>query len=227
MDNKALQGLAICLLIGLIAGGIVGYVMAPKDTAASPTVDKSAINMSSTDPGKKMALYQDMRKLWSDHVIWTREYIVAFEDGSQGAAQAAERLLKNQVDLGNAIVPYYGKAAGDNLTALLKEHILLAVDILDAAKSGNKTKYADANASWYKNADALATFLSGANPAWKKQDLTDMLYNHLNLTTQEAVAHLQKNYADDVKAFDAVYNEMMGMSDALAAGIIKQFPDKF
>ena len=62
MDNKALQGLAICLLIGLVAGAVVGYTVAPKDTAAVPTVSKSAINTSTGDFGKKLALYQDMRK---------------------------------------------------------------------------------------------------------------------------------------------------------------------
>ena len=227
MDNKALQGLAICLLIGLIAGGIVGYVMAPKDTAASPTVDKSAVNMSSADSGKKMALYQNMSKLWSEHVIWTREYVIAFLDGKPEVPQVAERLLRNQADIGNAIVPYYGKAAGDQLGALLKEHILVAVDLLDAAKSGNQTKYKDADARWHKNAVDMATFLGKANPNWNTSDIVSMLNNHLNLTTQEAVAHMKKNYAEDIRLFDEIYNQILGMSDQISAGIIKQFPEKF
>lgn len=217
MKHRSLQGLAVCLIIGLIAGIIVGYAVAPKNAATA-----SSVNFN-----KKQALYQDMRKLWSDHVIWTREYIVAFEDGSPGAPQAADRLLKNQEDLGNAIVPYYGKAAGDNLTALLKEHILISFDLLDTVKSGNQTKFNETNASWYKNADDLATFLNNLNPNWKKQDLVTMLDDHMNLTIQEAVYHLNKDYVSDVKEFDMVYDEIMSMSDALSAGIIKQFPGQF
>ena len=227
MDNKALQVLAVCLLVGLIVGGVVGYVVAPKDSAAVPTITKSAINTSAVDISKTQTLYQDMRKLWSDHVIWTREYVIASLDNRPEAPKVAERLLKNQEEIGNAIVPYYGKAAGDQLGALLKEHILVAVDLLDAAKTNNTTKFNDANTRWHKNAADLATFLSGANPNWKTQEIVSMLNNHLNLTTQEAVAHLNKNYDEDIRLFDAIYNQIMGMSDEISAGIVKQYPEKF
>jgi hypothetical protein len=227
MDNKALQGLAVCLLIGLIAGAIIGYSIAPKNSEAATTVDKSAINTTTDDFGKKLALYQDMRKLWSEHVMWTREYVIAFLDNKSETPQVAQRLLKNQEDIGNAIVPYYGKAAGDQLGSLLKEHILVAVDLLDAAKSGNQTKYQDADARWHKNAQDLAAFLGKANPNWNTTDIVEMLNMHLNLTTQEAVAHMQKDYVKDIGLFDQIYNQILGMSDQISAGIIKQFPDKF
>lgn len=227
MDNKALQGLAICLIIGLIAGGIIGYASAPKNAESTPATTKSAMNTSADSFEKKLALYQDMRKLWSEHVIWTREYVIASLDDQPSAPYVAQRLLKNQEDIGNAIVPYYGQAAGDQFGALLKEHILVAVDLLDAAKTGNQTKYQDADARWRKNAADLATFLSSANPNWNTTDIVEMLNMHLNLTAQEAVAHMQKDYAKDIGLFDQIYNQILGMSDQISAGIIKQFPDKF
>ncbi|HEY3274222.1 MAG TPA: hypothetical protein VGJ92_10695 [Methanocella sp.] len=227
MDNKTLQWLAVCLLIGLIAGAAVGYAVAPRDTAAATTVTKSAVNTSTGDFQKQLTLYQDMRKLWSEHVMWTREYVIAFLDNKSEAPQVAARLLRNQADIGNATVPYYGKAASDQLGALLKEHILVAVDLLDAAKSGNKTKYADADGRWHKNAVDMATFLGKANPNWNTQAIVGMLNNHLNLTTQEAVAHLNKNYAEDIRLYDEIYSQILGMSDEISAGIIKQFPEKF
>lgn len=227
MDNKTFQGLAVCLLIGLIVGGAVGYMLAPKDSAAMPTVDKSAVNMSTVDISKTQVLYQDMRKLWTDHVIWTREYVIASLDDRPEAPKVAERLLRNQEEIGAAIVPYYGQAAGDKLGALLKEHILVAVDLLDAARTDNQTKLADADARWRKNADDLATFLSSANPNWKTKDIVDMLNNHLNLTTQEAVAHKNKNYAEDIRLFDEIHNQILTMSDEISAGIVKQYPEKF
>lgn len=227
MDNKTLQGLAICLLIGLIAGGVVGYAILPKNTDTSLTIDKAAINTSAVDFGKQLALHQDMRKLWSEHVMWTREYVIASLDDRPEAPLVAERLLKNQEDIGKAIVPYYGQAAGDRLEALLKEHILVAVDLLDAAKTGNTTKYQDADARWHKNAADLAAFLSSANPNWQTQEIVGMLNNHLNLTTQEAVAHMNKNYTEDIRLYDQIYNQILGMSDQISDGIIKQFPEKF
>ena len=167
-----------------------------------------------------------MRKLWSDHVFWTRLYIVDAAAGLPSADATSKRLLKNQEDIGNAIVPYYGTAAGAKLTDLLKQHILIAVDVVAAAKAGDNAKLTDANRRWHDNAADLATFLSGANPNWPKQTLLSMLNEHLALTTQEATARLQQRWDDDIAAFDKVFMQAMMMADALSDGIAKQFPGK-
>jgi len=54
-----------------------------------------------------------------------------------------------------------------------------------------------------------------------------MMKMHLSTTTNEVVARLNKKWEDDVVAFDEVYNHILKMSDAIADGIVKQFPDKF
>jgi hypothetical protein len=172
-------------------------------------------------------LRSEMRKLWEDHVTWTRLYIVEATADMPGKDETAKRLLKNQVDIGNAIKPFYGEAAGTKLTALLKDHILIAVDIIDAAKKGDAAKKDDAVRRWNSNADAIADFLSGANPKnWPQADMRMMMRDHLSLTTEELVAHLQKNWAADVAAYDKVHAEILHMSDELTSGIAKQFPDR-
>lgn len=168
-----------------------------------------------------------LRKLWSDHVIWTRQYIVAAVGGTPDADEAAGRLLKNQEDIGAAIVPYYGQAGGDGLTKLLKEHILIAVDLIEAAKSGNDADFKKHDERWSANAAEIAKFLSGANPHWPEKDVLDLLSLHLQLTKGEVVARLQKDWAADVKAFDDIFNEIMVLADALYDGLAAQFPEKF
>ena len=168
-----------------------------------------------------------MRKLWSDHVFWTREYIIAAIAETPNASEAAARLLRNQEDIGNAIIPFYGKEAGAKLTVLLKQHIMIAVDLVAAAKSNDQKKFGEADNKWTQNAEQIASFLSGANPNWPKKDVTDLLYLHLKLTKEEAVAALSKNWADAVKKFDEIYTEIIVLADALSDGIIKQFPEKF
>ena len=173
-----------------------------------------------------LTLNQGMRKLWSDHVVWTRQYIVDAAAGTPSADAASKRLLKNQEDIGNAIVPYYGSSAGAKLTDLLKQHILIAVDLVSAAKAGDKTRVADADKRWHDNAADIATFLSAANRHWPKATLLAMLNEHLALTTQEATARLEQRWDDDVAAFDKIYAQAMMMADALAEGIAKQFPGR-
>lgn len=168
-----------------------------------------------------------MRKLWTDHVIWTRQYITSAVADLPDAGAAAGRLLKNQEHIGNAVVPFYGKAGGDGLTNLLKQHIMIAVDLVAAAKSGDQGKFAEADQKWTSNAAEIATFLSGANPNWGKADLIDLLGQHLALTKAETVARLTKNWEDDVKAFDDIFTEILTVADTLSRGIIKQFPHMF
>jgi hypothetical protein len=123
---------------------------------------------------------------------------------------------------------FFGDAAGQQLTKLLKEHITIAVDLIKAAKGGDKAAQQKADALWQQNAVQIAEFLSKANPKnWPRDTLVDMMKTHLSTTTNEVVARLNKNWAEDVRAYDAVYDHILKMSDALADGIVKQFPDKF
>jgi hypothetical protein len=175
---------------------------------------------------KAVELKEGMRRLWTDHVVWTRGYIVAAVANDPSASAASARLLKNQEDIGNAIKPFYGVDAGNKLTALLKDHILIAVDLVTAAKAGDKTKVADADRRWHDNARDIATFLSNANPNWPHHGLLMMLNDHLRLTTEEATARIEKRWTDDANTFDKIYDQAIKMADELAAGIVKQFPSK-
>jgi hypothetical protein len=168
-----------------------------------------------------------LRRLWTDHVVWTRSYVVAATSGAADADAAAGRLLRNQDDIGAAFVPYYGQAAGDGVTGLLKEHIGIAVDLVAAAKSGDQSAFATHDARWTTNIEQLAAFLAGANPAWPEKDVLDLLALHLKLTKDEVVARLTGDWEGDVRAFDDILTEIIVLSDALHDGLVAQFPDRF
>jgi hypothetical protein len=97
--------------------------------------------------GTAVDLKLGMRQLWEDHVTWTRLFIVSALADLPDKSATTDRLLKNQVDIGNAIKPYYGDAAGEKLSALLKQHILIAADIVTAAKA-NDTANRRRRAGW-------------------------------------------------------------------------------
>ena len=188
----------------------------------------SALSTDDRPLSKQAALHDAMRKLWEDHITWTRIFIISAAADLPDKATATNRLLQNQVDIGNAIKPYYGEDAGNKLTALLKEHITTAAEVVAAAKANDKAKLDDANRRWLANADQIADFLSSANPkSGPRSEMQSMMHEHLNLTTQEAVARLHGDWAGDVKAYDAVHEHILKMADQLAMGIVAQFPDKF
>ena len=64
----------------------------------------------------RTSLHDDMRKLWIDHVMWTRMFIVSAVAGLPDQQVTTERLLQNQADIGNAVAGFYGRDAGDKLT---------------------------------------------------------------------------------------------------------------
>ena len=202
------------------------YAASPAASSAqSPS--RGSASTSAAQSESAAALKQDMRKLWTDHVVWTRDYIIAAVGDQPDAKAAADRLLKNQEDIGNAVAKFYGAPAGTQLTTLLKEHITIAVDLIKAAKAGDKAAQQNADSRWQQNAVQIADFLSKANPNWPRATLVDMMKKHLSTTTDEVVARLNKNWDADVRAFDAVYDHILHMADALSDGIVKQFPGKF
>lgn len=167
-----------------------------------------------------------MRKLWEDHITYTRNYIISALADLPDADAVATRLLANQDEIGDAIQPFYGEAAGDTLATLLREHILIATEVIAAAKSGDATQYAAAQNEWSANGQAIAVFLSTANPNWSQSDLEAILQTHLDLTTGEVVARLNSDWEGDIRAYDAGHVHMLMFADMLTEGIAKQFPSQ-
>jgi hypothetical protein len=176
----------------------------------------------------ELALRRTMDRLWEEHVAWTRLAIISLTTNAPDTQATVARLLANQTDIGNAIKPFYGAAAGKQLTALLREHILIAADLIAVAQKGDQAGVASQQARWTKNADQIADFLSAANPrVWKQGEMREMMHDHLRLTTNEVVARLTQDWAADVKAYDRVEREILQMSDMLATGLVAQFPARF
>jgi hypothetical protein len=198
--------------------------------AALPILSVLALALAgppAAEAGKADDLRADMRKLWEDHVTWTRLFIVSALADLPDKAATTDRLLKNQVDLGNAIKPFYGDAAGDRLSALLKDHILIAADIVTAAKAGETSKVESSKTRWVANADEISAFLTGANPKhWPAAEMKSMMREHLDLTTAELMARLDKDWAADVAAYEKIHAQALHMADMLAQGIARQFPAK-
>jgi hypothetical protein len=175
----------------------------------------------------ELAFRQDMRKLWEDHVTWTRLAVISLTAGSPDTGATVGRLLQNQDDIGDAIAPFYGSEAGNELATLLREHITIAAELIAAAQAGNQHELERQQARWEANADEIARFLNSANPRWKLGETRRMLLEHLELTTREVVARLQADWTADVAAYDEIHRQALHMADMLSTGIVAQFPKQF
>ncbi|MFJ2030525.1 hypothetical protein [Streptosporangium sp. NPDC087985] len=221
---SVMAGLAIVgtLLTGYAAGGSSEAAAAPAaSTVAGHTPHDSNLQ-------KEIALYTTMRELWMDHMQWTYATVDAYFHNQKALQPTLDRLLQNQKDIGAAAVPYYGKAAGDELADLLTTHIKQAVPVLKAAQAGDKAALNKALADWYANAKEIADFLSAANPEnWPTSATEPMMKAHIDQTTVYAVDLLKGGYAEAIKDYDKAFDHMMMLSDTLSQGIIAQFPDEF
>jgi hypothetical protein len=177
---------------------------------------------------EELALRNDMRRLWEDHITWTRLAIISLTTDAPDTEATVGRLLANQTDIGDAVKPFYGEAAGNELTRQLRLHILIAAEVVEAAQAGDQAKLADAQARWQSNADDIAGVLNSVNPRhWELAVMKAEMHKHLTLTTEEAVARLQGDWTADVAAYDEIHEHILHMSDLLSTGLVKQFPRRF
>lgn len=217
MKNK--WSLVLPIILALLISSSPAMVSAQAETAQEKSSACLSPNM--------VKLKTDMQKVWIDHTIWTRSYIVSAISNRPDQQDVLNRLLQNQQDIGDLIKPFYGEAAGNKLADLLREHILIAGKIVAAAKAGNQSDVKKLEADWHHNADDIAKFLSTANPNWQFKELQEMLYTHLQLITEIVLDCLKGDWKADIAATDKNEIHMIHLADILTEGIIKQFPEKF
>ena len=218
---------AVAITLAIFAGTVV----ASGGPHAHGTADDAAAGTASGAVAARSDFHDAMRQLWEDHITWTRLVIVSaatLPDALPDLDPTVQRLLRNQDDIGDAIKPFYGDAAGEELSRLLREHIALAAELIADAKAGDADAVEETSEAWYANADEIADFLSAANPKhWPAAEMRAMMREHLDLTLAEAVARLEGRYADDISIYDEVHVQILHMADMLSDGIIAQFPAKF
>ena len=213
---------AAVIAVSVIAGTVVAGAAPHQHSIAADSNAARAV---------RATFHDTMRQLWEDHVTWTRLVIVSaatLSDPLPDIDPTVQRLLRNQDDIGDAIKPFYGDAAGEELSRLLREHITVAADLIFAAKADDKAAVEAASTAWYRNADEIADFLAAANPkSWPASEMRAMMREHLDLTLDEAVFRLQGKYAEEIRTYDEIHAQILHMADMLSDGIVAQFPAKF
>jgi hypothetical protein len=172
-------------------------------------------------------LKEDLRMLWEQHVAWTRLAIVSLVFGLPDVNDVLDRLLRNPKDFETALLLLYGRENAAKFADSLTSHLVIASQLVKAAKAGDTNAVQNIEKQWYSNADDIARFLAEINPYWSESIWRQMLHQHLSLTEQEAVSMLQKDYPTSIKRYDEIEKQALEMADYMACGIMKQFPRAF
>lgn len=169
-----------------------------------------------------------LRDLWVDHTFWVRNVVVARFEGNEQAATAAEQqVVANARAIAGSIEPFYGAAASEKLFGQLAGHWSAVSDYLDATRAGSKTGQDKAFQQLVDNANEIAQFLGGANPHLLVDTLRSLLTAHGSHHVQQIRQFKAGQFEQEAETWAMMKNHMYVIADALAAGIAKQFPDKF
>ncbi len=168
-------------------------------------------------------VFNIFRKLWEQHVFWTRAFIISTAADLEDLEPVTERLLRNPCDFAAALRNFYAPDKAKTFEALLKEHLLIAADLIKNTKCCNTDAAYEDRRKWYKNADEISIFLGEINPYWSSRQFRSLFYEHLKMTEEEAVYRLNGKYASDIALFDSIQTQALQMADFMAYGILNQF----
>ncbi len=174
----------------------------------------------------QLQLSNIFRQLWTEHVLWTRFFILSTAFSLPDLQVVTERLLQNPVDFARVLKPFYGEQIAEQFEKLLTDHLLIAAELVNAAKAGDTAQVEKQRKRWYRNAEDIAKFLASINRFWNEAQWRDLLFDHLRMTENEAVFILTGQYSKGVKEYDYIQAEALNMADVMTNGIIRQFNDK-
>jgi LysM repeat protein len=175
----------------------------------------------------ELTLSNHLRLLWEQHITWTRLTIISMVFNLPDVELVTQRLLRNPTDFEAALLPLYGNQAASKFSELLRAHLVIAADLVKAAKAGDTNAAAQTEKNWYDNAREIAAFLAGINPYWSRQMWEQMMFDHLALVKNEAVFMLNGEFSKGIELYDEMERLAMLMADVMTNGIVKQFPGRF
>ncbi len=220
-------GVIALLTLSLIASPALGAIGGNLSEELEPEIVGQVNQTDVVITPAEESLWLQMRTLWQEHVFWTRMAIISIIQDSEDKGPVLNRLLRNYEDMAETLVPYLGNETAREYGDLIEEHLQIAAELVTAAKEEDQTAFEDANARWYENADEIAAFENTTIPKLALEERKAMWYEHLNLTKNETVELLNKDYNTSIDTFDLIEEQANMMADSLANGIIQQFPERF
>jgi len=184
------------------------------------------------NPAKVATLRMALRDLYINHIFWVRSLVLSTRLGEKKAVSEADEYgLENAKAIGLSISLFYGQAAAEKFSSLFVGHYSAVKKYMSAAFAngfrGNAALKKTALDALMQNAAEIAAFVSSANPNLPKATVNGLLVTHVQQHVMSIDAVTKKDWSREADMWDPMVKEIYALSDALADGIAKQFPDKF
>lgn len=183
--------------------------------------------MSSKKCETERTLYRDMGRVWLEHIMWVQFLIDCIADENKKTDTIAARVMEVPKDTAAVFLPYYDAKVAASIEQLITGHLTAGAALFNAIKTRDDEKKERYKAEILGNADEIAKALAGLNPNYEEQVVRDSLHTAIGLTLHRAEESMAGNYEEVVKTYARSEDKALETADYLAAGIIKQFPDKF
>jgi hypothetical protein len=168
-----------------------------------------------------------VHRLWDEHVLWTRLTIISIANDLPDTGMVINRLLNNATQFGILFAQFFSPEISRRFAQLMREHLVIAAELVRAAKRGDTEEVTRLEREWYRNADEIARFLSEINPHWKEEEIREMMHEHLALTENEAVAILNNRWEESIDLFCKIEHQAFMMANTYIEGLVAQFPNRF
>ena len=169
-----------------------------------------------------MSWQENIRILWSDHLLWVRQFLISLMFRLLDLSYVTIRTLQDAIDFSMQLAPFYGLDNAKQYETLLAERVLLLAELASTIRiDGDATVQI---AKLQANADDIATLLSGLNPYWDKAVWQKMLYTQYQLEEQLIRQIKLDKFSESIQIYDAIYQNALQMADYMINGITAQFP---
>ena len=163
-----------------------------------------------------------LKKIWSDNVMWTRFFIISAISGIGDLQIITKKLIKTPTEFSNVLKNYFAEESSKKFEALMMDHLLIGIKLINTAKSGNISAIKGMRTQWYKNADEISELMSSMNSNWNYNEWQKMLRENLKLTEDQVIKRFSRQYNDDISSFEKMNSLSIKMAEIMATGIIKQ-----
>lgn len=156
-----------------------------------------------------------LRKLWLDNVLWTRFFIISAISGMGDLQAVTKRLINNPTEFANIFKRFYSEENAKRFEALMMDHLLIGIKLINTAKTGNMASIKSLKEEWYKNADEISELLSSINSRWDKDKWQKLLHENLKLTEEQVMRRFRRQYTDDIIVYEKIENLSIKMADLM------------